>query len=141
MALTEVEVGLCNQSLGKIGSKQFTFGDVTSIRSIQCLLYFDQTRNALSRSFEWPFAKTRLRLVSGWLTDTVYTTDQYVWQSALLYKCAIAHTSDVFTTDLASGNWTLVSTVDSWVTATVYALGAMVENDAVYYQCILALYH
>ena len=138
MALTSAEVDLCNQSLGKSGSRQFTFGDVTSVQSIQSLLHFEQTRNALLRSFEWPFAKTRLRLVSGWLTETVYTTDQYVWQGALLYKCAVAHTSDVFATDLTSVFWTLVSAVDAWVTATVYALGAMVVNNAIFYECILA---
>jgi hypothetical protein len=36
-------------------------------------------------------------------------TDQYVWTSALLYKCAIAHTSGTFATDLATGKWTLVT--------------------------------
>ena len=138
MALTEIEVGLSNQSLGKIGATRFTFGDVTSLSSIQSLLHFDQTRDSLLRSFEWPFAKTRLRLVSTWLTDTVYTTDQYVWQSSLLYKCAVAHTSDVFATDLTSVYWTLVSTVSAWVTATDYALNAMVVNNAIYYRCILA---
>ena len=138
MALTSAEVDLCNQSLGKIGAKQFTFGDVTGYNSTQCLLHFDQTRDMLLRSFEWQFSKTRLRLVSAWLTDTVYTTDQYVWQAGLLYKCAVAHTSDTFATDLTSAYWTLQSTVSAWATATVYALGSFVVNDAVYYECILA---
>ena len=138
MALTEAEVSICNQSLGSIGAKQFTFGDITSVQSIQCLLHFDQTRDALLRSFEWPFAKTRLRLVNGWLTDTIYTTDQYVWQSSLLYKCASAHTSDVFATDLTNVEWVLVSTVDEWVTLTVYAVGAFVTTNALYYKCLEA---
>ena len=139
MALTSAEVDLCNQSLGKISGKQFTFGDVTSYQSEQCLLMFDQTRNALLRQFEWPFAKVRLRLVSDWLTATTYTTDQYVWNSALLYKCAVAHTSvALFATDLASVNWTLVSTVSDWATATAYVLNTTVVNDAILYQCILA---
>lgn len=138
MALTSAEVDLCNQSLSKISAKTFTFGDVTSNQSVKSLLFFDQTRNALLRSYEWPFARTRLRLVSGWLTDTVYTTDQYVWQSALLYKCAIAHTSGTFTTDLTAVKWVLVSTVDAWITATAYALGETVVNNAILYQCILA---
>jgi len=137
MALTSAEVDICNKSLDKIGATSFTFGDVTSNESIKCLRHFDQTRDSLLRSYEWPFAKTRLRLVSGWLTDTIYTTDQYVWQSALLYKCATAHTSDVFATDLAAVKWVLVSTVDDWATATDYALGETVVNDAVLYQCIL----
>lgn len=138
MALTSAEVDLCKQSLGKIGAKTFSFGDTTSNQSVQCLLHFDQTRDALLRSFEWPFAKTRLRLVSAWLTDTIYTTDQYVWQDALLYKCIVAHTSDVFATDLTNLNWTLVSTIDAWVTATAYVVGDFVTTNALLYKCLVA---
>ena len=138
MALTEAEVNICVQSLDKIGAKTFTFGDVTSNQSIKCLLHFDQTRNALLRSYEWPFARTRLRLVSGWLTDTIYTTDQYVFQSGLLYKAIIAHTSDVFATDLAAAKWTLISTIDAWVTATAYVIGNLVTTNALLYTCLIA---
>jgi len=109
MALTEAEVGLCNQSLGKIGGLDFTFGDVTSLQSKKCLLFFDQTRNALLRQYEWSFAQVRLRLVSAWKTAEVYTTDQYVWEDSSLYKCSIAHTAGTFATDLASVYWTLDS--------------------------------
>jgi hypothetical protein len=138
MALTSAEVDICNQSLGKIAAKVFTFGDVTSNQSVKSLLFYEQTRNALLRKFVWPFARKRLRLVAGWLTDTIYNTDQYVWQSALLYKCAEAHTSGTFTTDLAAVKWVLVSTVSDWATATAYALGETVVNNAILYQCILA---
>ncbi len=138
MALTSAEVDLCNQSISKISATTFTFGDVTSKESKKCLLFFDQIRNALLRSFEWPFARTRLRLVSGWLTDTVYTTDQYVWQSALLYKAAEAHTSDVFATDLTAVKWVLVSSIDAWITATAYALNALVTINALLYQALVA---
>lgn len=138
MALTEAEVSICVQSLDKIGATTFTFSDVTSIPSIKCLRHFDQTRDSLLRSYEWPFARTRLRLVSGWLTDTIYTTDQYVWQSSLLYKCIVAHTSDVFATDLTSNNWTLVSTIDAWVTATAYVVGNLVTTNALLYKCLIA---
>lgn len=138
MALTQLQVDQCNQSLSKIAAKTFTFGDVTSVQSIKSLLFYDQTRNALLRQYEWPFAKVRLRLVSGWITATIYSTDQYVWQSSILYKCAIAHTSDDFDTDLAAVKWVQVSTTPDWVTATAYALGAIVVNNAILYKCILA---
>ena len=138
MALTSAEVDLCNQSLGKIGGSQFTFGDITSEQSVQCLLHFEQTRNALLRSFTWPFAKIRLSLVRAWLTDTVYTTDQYVWQDSLLYKCIVAHTSDVFATDLTAANWTLVSTIDAWVTLKAYVVGNLVTTNALLYKCLIA---
>lgn len=138
MALIQAEVDLANQALGKIAAKQFTLAVQTTNEGIQANLHFAQTRDMLLRSFEWQFSKTRLRLVSAWLTDTVYTTDQYVWQSGLLYKCAVAHTSDTFATDLTSVYWTLQSTVSAWVTATAYALSDYVVNDAIYYRCILA---
>ncbi len=139
MTLTQAEVDLSNLSYGKFGSKRFTLADqTTDILGIRADLHFDQTRNALLRSFEWPFAKTRLRLVSAWLTDTIYTTDQYVWQDALLYKCIVAHTSDVFATDLTNLNWTLVSTIDAWVTATEYVVGDLVTTNALLYKCLEA---
>ena len=138
MALTTEEVDICVQSLDRISAKSFTFGDVTSVQSVKCLRHFDQTRNALLRSFEWPFARTRLRLVSGWLTNTVYTTDQYVWQSGLLYKCIVAHTSGTFATDLTAAKWTLVSTIDDWVTATAYVVGNLVTTNALLYTCLIA---
>ena len=139
MALTSAEVVLCNQSLDKISAKGIT--TVTTFNENEhskCLLHFDQTRNALLRSHVWPFARTRLRLVSGWLTDTTYTTDQYVWQSGLLYKAIVAHTSDVFATDLAAAKWTLVSTIDAWVTATAYVVGNLVTTNALLYKCLIA---
>jgi hypothetical protein len=114
MALTEPEVGLCNQSLGKIAAKAFVFGDVTSNQSVKSLLFFEQTRNALLRKFVWPFARKRLRLVSSWLTATVYNTDQYTWEEAVLYKCAIAHTAGTFATDLGAGNWVADTTDDTF---------------------------
>jgi hypothetical protein len=43
--------------------------------------------------------------VNSWLTATVYNTDQYVWEEAVLYKCAIAHTAGTFATDLGAGKW------------------------------------
>ncbi len=141
MALIQVEVDLANQSLGKIGASQTTLAKVTAgtgSEAIQVNLHYEQTRDSLLRTFEWPFAKTRLRLVSAWLTDTTYTTDQYVWQSSLLYKAASAHTSDVFATDLTAGKWTLVSTIDAWATLTVYAVGDLVTTNALLYKCLIA---
>ena len=139
MALIQAEVDIAVQSLDKFGGNIFTLANqATEPNGIRANRHFAQTRNALLRSLNWPFAKVRLRLVSEWLTDTAYTTDQYVWQNALLYKCAVAHTSDDFDTDLGSGNWTLKSSVDDWATATDYIAGDFVVNNAILYKCILA---
>lgn len=138
MSLIQAEVDVSNASLGKIGAKQFTLAVQTSIEGVQANLHFAQTRDSLLRSFEWSFAKTRIAIVSDWLTDTVYTTDQYVWQSSLLYKCIIAHTSGTFATDLTAAKWTLVSTISAWVTLTVYAVGDLVTTNALLYKCATA---
>lgn len=138
MALTEPEVNIVNRSLDRIGATTFTFGVTTSNEYLKANRNFATARNALLRKYEWAFARTRLRLVAGWLTATVYTTDQYVWQSAILYKCSEAHTSDTFTTDLAAVKWVQVSATPDWATSTAYALGAIVVEAAVLYQCIVA---
>ena len=138
MALTAAETALANQSLGKIGAKRYTAAD-GSFNEAQALVHFEQTRNVLLRTFEWPFAKTRLRLVSAWLTSTIYTTDQYVWQSGLLYKCAVTHTSGTFATDLTAVKWTLQSTISAWTTTpTTYVVGELVTTNALLYRCLEA---
>lgn len=111
MALTAAEIIVVNQANARIGAKQITLAAQTGIEGVYDNLFYEQTRNSLLRSFEWPFASTRINLVDDWVTATVYTTDQYVWSSSLLYKCATAHTSSaLFATDLALLRWTLYST-------------------------------
>lgn len=41
----------------------------------------------------------------AWKTSTSYAVGDVVSSSGTLYKCAVAHTSGTFATDLASGNW------------------------------------
>ena len=62
MSLTENETNLCNQALDRIGSKNFTYVVQTGVEGIKCNTIFSQTRNALLRSFEWPFASARKTL-------------------------------------------------------------------------------
>lgn len=138
MALIQAEVDIANQSLARIGANRFTLATAANEEGVVATLMFDQTRDALLRGYWWPFPSVRLRLVSAWLTATVYTTDQYVWQAALLYKCATAHTSGTFATDLAAAKWVLVSSVSDWATATAYVLGETVVNNAILYECIKA---
>lgn len=44
-----------------------------------------------------------------WVTSTSYTVGDVVQNSAVFYKCAVAHTSGTFATDLAAGDWTVVT--------------------------------
>lgn len=109
MSLTVAEVVIVNQSLGAIGANQITYAVQTSNEAVQANLHYAQTRDALLRSYLWNFATIRLPLVSTWVTAAVYAIGQYVWTNSLLYKCAIAHTSGTFATDLAAVKWTLVT--------------------------------
>jgi hypothetical protein len=124
MALTQLEVDLANQSLAKLGAKQMTFASQTTFQGQQANLHFVQVRDSLTRSFNWQFARIPLMLSSAWKTGTVYTTDQYVWEESVQYKCAIAHTADDFTTDLGNGDWVAVSATATDVYGYSYALPA-----------------
>lgn len=106
MSLSSGELEIGNQALSLIGQKQIdsTNTGVTDIGTgginyQRIELVFDQTRNALQRSFEWNFATARLALSSTWATGTYFTTDQYTWVDTELFKCNTAHTSTTWNTD------------------------------------------
>jgi len=106
MSLTEEELTICNQSLAMMGQKEVDYSDTSTADTgtagnpyNKCDLIYAQTRNALSRAFEWNFTKGRLTLVDDWVTATAYTTDQYVWEDSELFKCTTAHTSAAFNSD------------------------------------------
>jgi len=106
MSLTEAELTIGNQALAMIGQKIISSSDTSTADTgtggspyEKLDLVFDQTRDALMRSFEWNFARARLELVNAWATATTYTTDQYVWVDSVLYKCNTAHTSASWNTD------------------------------------------
>lgn len=111
MALSETlsETSLCNIGLGKLGDKRIDNVETdSSLQAIQCRLHYEPTRNALLRSHWWRFASTRIKLVSAWVTVTAYTTDQYVSNDSVWYKCATAHTSSS-ATEPPHANWTTLS--------------------------------
>ena len=49
--------------------------------------------------------------MTAWATATLYAVNAIVAQGSSFYKCSIAHTSGTFATDLAAGDWTLISTL------------------------------
>ncbi len=60
--MAESNTSICNQALGKLGSKRinnFNDGTESSPQAIQCRLHFDPTRDALIRSYSWRFARAR----------------------------------------------------------------------------------
>jgi hypothetical protein len=43
-----------------------------------------------------------------WVTGTAYSVNASVTSGSAFYRCLVAHTSGVFATDLAAGNWVLI---------------------------------
>lgn len=65
MSLTADEIVICNQSLFRIGAKSFAYATQTTINvneAEKCETFYAQTRDALQRSFDWPFASERVAL-------------------------------------------------------------------------------
>ncbi len=96
MALPATKTDICNLSLNRIGEKAVTDAQITADtdpRAQRCNRHYEQTRDALQRSFWWRFARARIRLASAWATAKAYTTDQYTLNDDVWYKCLVAHTS------------------------------------------------
>ncbi len=115
---TITETTICNMSLGKLGATRINNVETDeSLQAIQCRLHYEQTRDALERSHSWRFARDRIELVSAWVTATVYTTDQYVSNDDVWYKCSTAHTSGDLDDEpgvgaVAGTYWTTLAEVD-----------------------------
>jgi len=56
------ETTICNQALGRIGAKRINNLTDGSEEAIHCTLHYEQTRDALLRSFWWRFAAGRATL-------------------------------------------------------------------------------
>jgi hypothetical protein len=111
------ELQIANASLGRIGAKQITnFDTDTSVPAQQCRLHYDQTRDALLRSFEWPFASGRDELTKLYTltVDSAPTPAAWVAGATLtgatstetcIVKAKISNT--VYTVYALSGDFTL----------------------------------
>jgi hypothetical protein len=63
MTLSSDEIVICNQALDRIASKNFTYAtQATDIEGIKCSNIYEQTRDSLLRSYNWPFARARAEL-------------------------------------------------------------------------------
>jgi len=114
MAAPTIKTDICNMALDRIGHKNVTLAQITANTdpdAVKCNRYYEQTRDALLRSYWWRFAGARIRLASTWATAKVYTTDQYVSNDSVWYKCAVAHTSAA-ATEPPHANWTTLVAAD-----------------------------
>ena len=106
MASPDSKTDICNLALRRIGSEGVTEAEITAntaVNAIHCNLQYEQTRDALQRSHLWRFNKARIRLASAWATAKVYTTDQYVTNDDVWYKCLVAHTSGALDDEPGTG--------------------------------------
>lgn len=77
MALSETSIA--NMALAKIGAKRINNIETdSSLEAIQCRTHFEQTRDALLRSFEWPFATARVELSEDATAPDFEWSHQYI---------------------------------------------------------------
>jgi hypothetical protein len=73
------ETSICCMALSKIGSARITdIDNDNSVQAIQCQTHYDQTRDALLRSFEWSFAVKQAELSEDSSTPTFGYDHQFL---------------------------------------------------------------
>lgn len=114
MALPTSKTDICNLALRRIGQTAVTEVQLTANtapNAIHCNLHYEQDRNELQELYWWRFNKSRIRLASAWAASKAYTTDQYVLDSSVWYKCLTAHTSST-ANQPPNAVWTTLVTSD-----------------------------
>ncbi len=73
------ETDICNMALGRLGAERIvSIDDTASVPAQRCRLHYDQTRDALLRSYNWTFAKGRETLVAEDETPDFEYDFQYI---------------------------------------------------------------
>ena len=62
MSLTAAELTIVNQANDRVGIGQIAFATQTTLPALTAIRHYEQTRNSLLESFEWPFAVDREEL-------------------------------------------------------------------------------
>ncbi len=91
--MAESTTSICNQALGKLGSKRITNfedGDESSPEAIQCRLHYEPTRDALLRSHWWRFASARKTLS----VDT--ETPDFEWDNQFALPVDFLHMKSIY---------------------------------------------
>lgn len=95
MALSETltETSICNMSLVKLGAKKIPDGQTvengTGVEALACKLHYEQTRDALIRSYTWRFASARVDLVDSGDTPDFEWNFQYTLPSDFMLMKSI----------------------------------------------------
>ncbi len=102
MAIEETfnETALCNMSLAKLGAN-VTLKNVetdTSQEARECRLHYEQTRDALLRSYWWRFASARAELVET-------TTPDFEWSNAFTLPADFLAMRSIFENRFSNENF------------------------------------
>jgi len=96
--MPESNTSICNQSLGRIGATRINdFDDTseTSLSVIQCRLHLEPSRDALLRSFFWPFAAARKTLSPDTVDPSFEWDNQFILPTDFLYLRSIFDSADI----------------------------------------------
>jgi len=135
-------VNIANLSLIALGQQTITALTDENENARRCNAVYETMRDTLMAKHPWNFAIKRATLVNittpsvdAWVTATAYVVDDVIEYESVFYICLVAHTSDVFSVNLAAGNWV---TDTDWVTATQYIVGEQVYHTGISYTCLVA---
>ena len=85
----------------------------------------------------WQLMMVGHTFAGAWTTNTLYSINNLVLFQGTVYTCITAHTSSIFSADVA--NWLVYVQSDSWTGAwtpnTTYAVGALATYGGVTYEC------
>ena len=121
MAMTDIII--CNMALSKAGITQpITSLSGTDVRSIQCNLYYANTRDEVLREYEWPFAvrveemcEVSTAEYNGW--DYVYEYPENALKLTRIYSSGVGkslHEYRVISQYDGDGKWVLTNLGDAW---------------------------
>lgn len=104
------QLGLWNKALYKIGAQRLnSLTDTTNPASQYLADIYPFELGEFLEEHPWSFAVNTAPMIPlnppSWVTSTLYNVGMYVLQGGAIYICAIQHTSGVFATDLAAGDW------------------------------------
>lgn len=134
-------VDVANLALVALGQTTITTLADSNENARRCNAIYEPVRDDLLERHSWNFSIKRATLtnitkpsIDAWVTDTAYVVDDVAEYLTKHYTCLIAHTSDIFSVDLAAVKWGLTT---SWITATQYIVGDQVYNLGISYTCLV----
>jgi len=78
--LTQSELDvIVNAALDRIAAKQVALATQTTVQALACIRHYTQTRDALLRSYNWPFAEMQTELIQV-VTLSLATTPASDWE-------------------------------------------------------------